>query len=724
MAAANFVQALALLLVHEGGKTDDPHDPGGRTNWGITHYDYDAYRRSKGLPLRDVFLMDDSERDDIYRTVYWNAIRGDDLPSGLDYVVFDGGVNSGNGQSIKWLQRALPALPANGRLSDALVSQLAQIADLAALIEAVCEARREFLRNLDTFQYFGRGWIKRVDDVQATALAWASGSTPPAPTAASSSSQPKALRESGSALPSTAPGDVIAAAGAAGLAATLVGHAQTPPAPQNSPTSSAVQTTSTPTAVPSPAAATNPSPATVVPSAPSAPAAASTMPPAPATAPAAQATVAKTPSQPSAPPSTQPTSPAASPTASTIAPAATPAAPAAAGKPPVPVIAAPASTVTPAPPSPTAANKLSPPVVTASVPAKTAATPTTAPAASATPASATPAKVVAPTPKPPPSSPVAKPGIATAPHAAPAAKAPAAHPGTVVAPSHPVAAPSPFSATAIVLAIVMLIGLYVSFSSRKARARRLDALGDNPLPKTPLKTAKPVAAARKLPAARPAAPPPPPPPMPTAPNGVLAIPLVKSLYARAAATAWICVTIAVNVIVLAKLLQGFGFAHENWHQPFLWLGNTYDTYAGQAFAATQRSLSEQFGFTLPAWILPAFVLYVSMASAFVVASSGLMRRDSNAESFIAAVLHAGWVFAVPSFVINAVRYRVVTRFARQNSVLFFAYLLAFVVAYVGARFINDDILPGFAARNGALLQPAAAAANLEKALGAIVPGGR
>src|SRR5262249_53018883 len=113
---------------------------------------------------------------------------------------------------------------------------------------------------------------------------------------------------------------------------------------------------------------------------------------------------------------------------------------------------------------------------------------------------------------------------------------------------------------------------------------------------------------------------------------------------------------------------------------------------------TSASVSQQFGVSLPHWLLPIFVLYVSMASAFVVASTGLMKRETTGEAFFAAVLHAGWLFLVPAFVMDAVRYHVVTRFARQNTALFFTYIALFVGAYVGARFVNDDILPGLTAK--------------------------
>jgi hypothetical protein len=273
-----------------------------------------------------------------------------------------------------------------------------------------------------------------------------------------------------------------------------------------------------------------------------------------------------------------------------------------------------------------------------------------------------------------------------------------------------------FPIALIVLGALFLLGLYLSFSSRSTRTRRADALGDNALPRSALKVGKILVApiAARTSPARAAA------PAPVA--AVTSVPLVQNTYARSLSVLWIAATIVVNVIALAKLLQEFGLAYENWHQPFVWLSNVYDGYAGQAFTLTSASVSQQFGVRLPAWVLPLFVLYVASASAFVVASTGLMKRDSNAEELFGAVIHAGWVFAVPAFVLDAVRYHVVTRFARQNTVLFFAYAATLLVAYVVARFINDDILPGLlhqygAATASAISQHASDAAAISKNMG-------
>ena len=98
-----FKEALARVLVHEGGEVHNPKDPGGRTNKGITQRVYNAWRTRSHLPIRDVYLISDTEVESIYRSQYWDVIKGDQLPPGVDYAVFDGAMNSGPKQSVKCL---------------------------------------------------------------------------------------------------------------------------------------------------------------------------------------------------------------------------------------------------------------------------------------------------------------------------------------------------------------------------------------------------------------------------------------------------------------------------------------------------------------------------------------------------------------------------------------------------------------------------------------------
>jgi lysozyme family protein len=169
MSAENFQPSLRRLLGHEGGYSNDPRDSGGATMWGITWRDYDAYRKLKGLPPQDVRLMTTAERDEIYKKKYWLGARCDDLPAGVDYVVFDGAVNSGVAQSTKWLQRAVGALD-DGHIGDHSLLA-AHDAKPAATIRSMCDQRRRFLKMLSNFDRFGDGWMQRVADVERRALA-------------------------------------------------------------------------------------------------------------------------------------------------------------------------------------------------------------------------------------------------------------------------------------------------------------------------------------------------------------------------------------------------------------------------------------------------------------------------------------------------------------------------------------------------------------------------
>jgi lysozyme family protein len=176
---ADFDKALAVELKYEGGKDDDPVDPGGRTNQGIIQRVFTAWLRKNGKPNRDVFTMTNAERDQIYRENYFAKVRFDELPPGVDIVVVDGAINSGPAQSIKWVQRAL-GLTADGVLGDVTMERIQSHPDHDLLIRDILNRRREFLRALKTFWHFGSGWMARVDNLQKVGQAWAMGSVGPA----------------------------------------------------------------------------------------------------------------------------------------------------------------------------------------------------------------------------------------------------------------------------------------------------------------------------------------------------------------------------------------------------------------------------------------------------------------------------------------------------------------------------------------------------------------
>jgi lysozyme family protein len=178
---SDFQQALKVVLIHEGGNVDHPRDPGGRTSHGVTQRIYDGWRRKQGLPVRDVWKSTASERAAIYKAQYWDAVRGDELPAGVNYVLFDGAVNSGPVQSIKWLQRAL-GVQADGHLGESTMAAILTHSDHDRMIADICERRMAFLKALRTFSTFGRGWTRRVSEARQIGQAWASGSVGPVPT--------------------------------------------------------------------------------------------------------------------------------------------------------------------------------------------------------------------------------------------------------------------------------------------------------------------------------------------------------------------------------------------------------------------------------------------------------------------------------------------------------------------------------------------------------------
>src|SRR5215213_8247488 len=168
MSAECYAESIRRLLKTEGGYVDHPSDPGGPTNFGITLGDYRKHVKADASAA-NVRAMEVDEAKAIYRAKYWGAMRGDELPAGVDYCIFDYAVNSGTGRAPKVLQRVLGTV-VSGRVDDATLAA-ARSHETGALIEAICAERLRFLQGLKTWSVFGKGWARRVSEVRAASLA-------------------------------------------------------------------------------------------------------------------------------------------------------------------------------------------------------------------------------------------------------------------------------------------------------------------------------------------------------------------------------------------------------------------------------------------------------------------------------------------------------------------------------------------------------------------------
>ena len=172
MAASDYPSCLAFVLEREGGYVDDPLDPGGATNLGITLATLGAWRHT-AVTKDDVKNLTTADADAIYRANYWNAVHADNLPAGVDLMVFDCAVNTGNGRSARMLQAAVGATQ-DGAIGPATLAAV-NAKDPKALIADLAARRIAFYQSLSTFDHFGKGWVARTNAAKALALQLAGG---------------------------------------------------------------------------------------------------------------------------------------------------------------------------------------------------------------------------------------------------------------------------------------------------------------------------------------------------------------------------------------------------------------------------------------------------------------------------------------------------------------------------------------------------------------------
>lgn len=159
----NFSRSLAAVLEYEGGYVNNPKDPGGPTNLGITLGNFRRFIKPTGT-ISDLKALTREQAGVVYRRQYWDKVMASDLPGGIDHCVMDFAVNSGDDRAERMAQR-ISGAPIDGQIGPTTLKAIAAM-NPHDFIDKYCDARLEFLDHIpgDTFD---KGWHARVKKVRA-----------------------------------------------------------------------------------------------------------------------------------------------------------------------------------------------------------------------------------------------------------------------------------------------------------------------------------------------------------------------------------------------------------------------------------------------------------------------------------------------------------------------------------------------------------------------------
>jgi hypothetical protein len=165
---SNWDQAFRQVIIYEGGFVNHPKDPGGPTNLGITQATLSRYL-GRNATIADVRALTKASVQPIYKKFFWDVLRCDDLPGGVDLAVYDFGVNSGTCRAARYLQSVVGVVQ-DGQIG---IKTIAACDKYSAeeIVRRLVAKRRGFLMGLGSWQTFGKGWNRRLVSVLSTSLA-------------------------------------------------------------------------------------------------------------------------------------------------------------------------------------------------------------------------------------------------------------------------------------------------------------------------------------------------------------------------------------------------------------------------------------------------------------------------------------------------------------------------------------------------------------------------
>lgn len=166
----NWDACFDMVIKSEGGFVNNPKDPGGMTNLGVTRSAWEAYLK-RTVTEAEMRALTPATVKPFYKNLYWDRIKGDDLPSGVDYAAYDFAVNSGPSKAAKYLQE-IAGVPVDGVIGPKSLEAI-QSCKADEVADAICDMRLDFLKKLPTFATFGKGWSRRVAEVKDKATSMA-----------------------------------------------------------------------------------------------------------------------------------------------------------------------------------------------------------------------------------------------------------------------------------------------------------------------------------------------------------------------------------------------------------------------------------------------------------------------------------------------------------------------------------------------------------------------
>jgi hypothetical protein len=164
----NFDKSINLMLGLEGGKSDEGSDRGGRTNYGITQFTYNAWNKKHNLPKRDVFKITPEIAKQIYKDEFWNVIKGAQLPKNVANAILSMALTDGPQDSIKFVQKMLGINPVSGIMGPITMTKIWEKSKKgdADFTRAILNKQIDRYQKDEQAATYGKGWTNRVEKVK------------------------------------------------------------------------------------------------------------------------------------------------------------------------------------------------------------------------------------------------------------------------------------------------------------------------------------------------------------------------------------------------------------------------------------------------------------------------------------------------------------------------------------------------------------------------------